>query len=66
MTTGTPAMTRDDDSVSPYLLRRLRSLQEALRERAKASRPKQQPQDSSPPGRSEPPRNADGKAGDDV
>ncbi len=66
MTPGTPAMTRDDGNVSPYLLRRLRSLQEALRERAKASRPKQQPQDRSPPGRSKPPRNPGRKAGDDV
>lgn len=54
MTTGTPAMTRDDGNVSPYLPRRLRSLQEALRERAKASRP-QQPQDRSPTSRSKPP-----------
>lgn len=41
--TGTSAMTRDDGNVSPYLLRRLRSLQEALRERAKRPRPEERP-----------------------
>ncbi len=38
-------MARDDGNVSRYLLRRLRSLQEALRERAK--RPQIRPQDRS-------------------
>ncbi len=45
MTSEATVMAKEPGSVSPYLLRRLRSYQEALSERAKRRRQHKQPED---------------------
>lgn len=72
MATEAMTMTRNPGNVSPYLLRRLRSYQEALRERTKRSHRQDPPEDraddrpSGDPSEAKPRRGPGGKADRDV